>query len=314
MSPPFPGPPPGATPPTARGTAPCFTVILPTRNRLRSLQAAVAALRRQTLPPGEVELVVVEDGCTDGTPAFLEAEASAGGLRVLHTPGLGPAGARNAALAAARGELLAFTDDDCVMPPDWLERLRAALAPGGPDAVGGGVRNAAPALLSQVYQDMAGFFYEAHNREPGRARFLTTNNFACRRAAVGRAGGFDPRFHLGGSDRELVARMLDAGLRVEYRPGISVDHHHHYRLGSFLKHLFRQGQGSHLRLRVVGRGKAGVERVSPGTYVALLRYVARGHGVAGGSGRAALAMLGQAAVVAGYLAAAAGWRPRQARG
>jgi mycofactocin glycosyltransferase len=286
---------------------PRFSVILPTRDRLDSLRRTLDSLRAQDYPGERVEIVVADDGSLDDTPAFLAQQAAAGLLRAVRTGGRGPAAARNAALAVARGELLAFTDDDCVVPPDWLGRLDALLAAGGAEAVGGGADNGMRSLLSEVYQEMAAFFYETHNREPGRARFLTTNNFGCRREALTRAGRFDERFRLGGSDREMAHRMVEEGLRVEYRPELVVRHYHRFDLRTFLRHLYRQGRGSYLYHRVIGPERR--ERppgLAAGGYLALLRRVAGGHGPLGGAWRVGLAVLGQGAVAAGYLAAALG--------
>ncbi|MBI5837850.1 MAG: glycosyltransferase [Candidatus Eisenbacteria bacterium] len=303
-----PGPPESAAPRAGvrPAAAPRFSVILPTRNRKLPLLRALASLESQSLPRETYEIIVVDDGCVDGTAAALEARARAGGLSVARTPGLGPAAARNAGLALARGRILAFTDDDCEVPREWLERLADALGPGGADAVGGSARNGLPSALAGVYQDMAGHFYRVHNREPGRARFLTTNNFACRRRALDAVGGFDERFRLGGSDREMAQRMVERGLRVDYRPELTVMHFHHFRLLTFLRHLYLQGKGSHLYRRVIAR-----ERPSPAGglgvagYARMLAGVARGHGWRGGALRVGLALLGQAAVLAGFAVAAA---------
>jgi glycosyltransferase involved in cell wall biosynthesis len=287
------------------GPVPRISVILPTRDRLGSLRRTLDSLRAQDYPAAQFEILVTDDGSLDGTPEFLARQSGAGVLRTVRTGGRGPAAARNAALDLARGELLAFTDDDCVVPPDWLGRLDALLSAGGADAVGGSAENGMRSLLSEVYQEMAAFFYETHNRQPGQARFLTTNNFACRREALARAGRFDERFRLGGSDREMAHRLVEEGLRVEYRPELVVRHFHHFDARTFLRHLYRQGRGSYLYHRVIGPERR--ERpagLAAGGYLAMLRRVAGGHGLVGGGWRVGLAVLGQGAVAAGYLAAA----------
>ena len=102
---------------------PEFSVVIPTHNRLAVLQEVLAALEAQR-DVGPFEVVVVDDGSADGTPAWLEARRvrldSAYRLEVLVQPNRGPAAARNAGVRLARGERIAFLGDDTVPAPTWL--------------------------------------------------------------------------------------------------------------------------------------------------------------------------------------------------
>ncbi|MGE0735482.1 MAG: glycosyltransferase family 2 protein [Alphaproteobacteria bacterium] len=101
-------------------TRPLVSVVLPTRNRSALLQRAIASVERQTYP--HWELLIVDDGSTDGTQAFL---AALGNPRIRHfrADGVGAGAARNVALAEARGELVAYLDDDNIMMPNWLKSI-----------------------------------------------------------------------------------------------------------------------------------------------------------------------------------------------
>jgi glycosyltransferase involved in cell wall biosynthesis len=99
---------------------PRVAVIIPTHQRLSMLQEAVASVRAQTLPPEQLELIVVDDGSDDGTWAWLEAQADLQALR--HEQRRGPSAARNTGAAASRSELLAFLDSDDLFRPDKLAR------------------------------------------------------------------------------------------------------------------------------------------------------------------------------------------------
>lgn len=99
--------------------APRVSIVLPTYNRLDLLQQALASIRAQTYP--DYEIIVVDDGSTDGTRAWMEAHPN-DALVYLRQANAGVSTARNAGIQAARGELLAFLDDDDLWLPTKLER------------------------------------------------------------------------------------------------------------------------------------------------------------------------------------------------
>ena len=99
----------------------------------------MAALEK-VRPPGKTELLLVENACTDGTPAFVEsAKLPNMQCRPLHEPQKGQVRARNLGLAAARGEIIVFTDDDVRPMPGWLEQLCRRLEEDQCDALIGAV-------------------------------------------------------------------------------------------------------------------------------------------------------------------------------
>ena len=102
------------------GPPPQFSVIVPTLGREDGLRVALASLTAQSLPRDRFEILVAFDGVTP-TPASLAACALAGAVVVRLDVRRGPGAARNAAVAMARGAILAFTEDDCVADRDWLK-------------------------------------------------------------------------------------------------------------------------------------------------------------------------------------------------
>ena len=106
---------------------PRVSVVVPAFNAERTLVRALDSTLAQTIPPGDVDVIVCNDGSTDGTAALLEAYA--GRVTVIHQPNRGRAAARNACLERATGEFLAFLDADDWWKPERLEvGLRSAAA------------------------------------------------------------------------------------------------------------------------------------------------------------------------------------------
>jgi glycosyltransferase involved in cell wall biosynthesis len=170
---------------------PRISVVMPTYRRPALLSRCLDALLAQSLPGDAYEIVVVDDGRTDDTRACVaefEAIAShAGGpsIRYVQPEGTrGPAGARNRGWRAARGALIAFTDDDTVPDVDWLRLGEAAMAAPGRVAAWGRVHVPLPATLTDNARNTAGL---------ENAVFVTANAFVlCE--ALAAVGGFDERY------------------------------------------------------------------------------------------------------------------------
>lgn len=101
-------------------TQPLVSVVVPTRNRSAYLPRAIESLQRQSY--GRWEAVIVDDGSVDETPGLLASMADER-LTALRGTGAGTCAARNVALAAAKGELVAYLDDDNLMHPHWLKSV-----------------------------------------------------------------------------------------------------------------------------------------------------------------------------------------------
>jgi glycosyltransferase involved in cell wall biosynthesis len=282
---------------------PSTSVVVPTRDRLASLSATLDSLERQRAA-GPFELIVVDDGSTDGTGAFLAARAAQGAIVQVLGEGRGAAAARNAGIRRARGEIIACTDDDCEVPPDWVARLRDRLVQTGAAAVGGRVVAAAdaarPARISQAITN--GVARALNDR--GRSQFLTSNNVAYRTAALRAVGLFDEAFPgAGGEDRDLHARLQARGERLVYAADIVVTHHPRMSWGAFLRQQAAYGRGARRYYDQRDTRAGERSRMGPGQY---LRAFAAAVGEVRAEDRAALALglpLSQAAVAWGYLRA-----------
>ena len=131
-------------------------------------------------------------------------------LRVLHQTHAGPAVARNTGAAQARGDYLAFTDDDCMPLPDWLRALAVRLAATPNSAIGGKVLNAlCHNPYSTASQLLIDRLYTYYNADPANARLLISSNLALPKRQFHEIGGFDTSFPpiAGGEDRALHEQL-----------------------------------------------------------------------------------------------------------
>ena len=209
------------------------SVIVPTFNRRLSLLRCV-----ERIPPG-VEVVVVDDGSTDGTSEAVTT-LKRSGLVYVRQANAGPASTRNAGVRVAKGKFVAFTDDDCVPVGPWpwplvarLEREHHNL--GG---AGGRVLPAEDGLFSRYY---------THHRilEPPVSRaYLVTANCAFVRSILLEVGGFDTGItEAGGEDPGLSMKVRAAGYDLAYEPFAVVRHHYRESLWDFARTFYRYGKG-----------------------------------------------------------------------
>jgi GT2 family glycosyltransferase len=279
---------------------PFFSLIIPTRARPEPLARCLSALRALDYPPEHWEVIVVNDGSAAETEAVTARFSRGLNLTLVAQAHAGPARARNLGADLARGDWLAFTDDDCAPAPDWLSALAEAAARWPGALLGGCTVNALPhnpyASASQALVD---FLYDYYNSGPEGGRFVASNNCAAPAAAFRALGGFTPfPAFAGGEDRDLCDRWLARGHPLRYVPAAVVQHAHALNLRQFWNQHFNYGRGAyHFHRLRARRGQARLRVEPPAFYLRLLSRVAAGaHSPAG----PALAALTQAANAAGF--------------
>lgn len=285
-----------------------FSVVIPTYNRLSSLKRTLDSVFHQTFSPSEYEVIVVDDGSSDGTAEYLAMLADAEHIHYLRQEHRGPVAGRNTGIRAAGGTYIAFTDDDCTVPPRWLQELLDAFEKERATLVGGKVINGLKrSFFSDLCQFIISFLEHAINITPGGARFLTSNNIACRSAEIGAEGLFDERFKSDGAeDRELCERLVHLGKNVVFDPTIQVEHYHNLNLTAFLRQQYNYGKGSYLLYRTLTEHGYHPEFLSVfRIYLSMIQAGLRGRNVWRGIGMVLGVMLSQLAVLSGYYIAAA---------
>ncbi|HEY3493276.1 MAG TPA: glycosyltransferase family 2 protein [Polyangiaceae bacterium] len=214
-----------------------LSVVVPTYNRRVRLGRVLAALERQSLPAASFEVIVVDDGSTDDTSAWLAARQFPFALRSSRQENGGPARARNAGVELARAALVLFLDDDVVPEPELLaEHLKSH--EGAPEvAVIGTMESLEHYEHPWVAWEQAQLEkqYTAMGRgewEPTYRQFWTGNASLPKRHIV-EAGGFDPEYRRA-EDIELAMRMRDRGLGFRFNPRARGLHHAERSLESWM--------------------------------------------------------------------------------
>jgi glycosyltransferase involved in cell wall biosynthesis len=185
------------------------SVVIPTYRRPELLARVLDALATQDLPPDEFEVIVCDDAGSEETRAQVERWRAAHPIAITYvssaTPRRGPAAMRNAGWRTARGDVIAFTDDDTIPEPDWLRRGIHALADDAADAASG-------RIVVPLPDDPTDYERDAARLES--AGFVTANCF-CRRAVLRSIGGFDARFREAWrEDSDLFFKLIEAGFDV----------------------------------------------------------------------------------------------------
>jgi O-antigen biosynthesis protein len=213
-------------------SAPKVSIVVPAFNAAATIDDCIRSLLRLNEPVGGMEIVAVDNGSTDSTILHLEQYKSR--IRILHESIRGSSAARNRGIVEPRGEIVAFTDADCVVDPGWILILIAPLADPSIGATGG-------RILSREGCNWIERFGETmhdHRRaiEAYRRPAIIGMNFATRRSILDRVGLFDPDL-MRGQDTDLGWRIHAAGYQIKYCHDAVVRH----RNESTLRGLFFDG-------------------------------------------------------------------------
>lgn len=242
--------------PGASDASPAVSVIVPAYNEEATIRACIEALLAQDCP-GEVEVIVVDNGSTDRTR---EAVSEYPVRLVLESDAIGSYAARNKGVEAARGPILAFTDADCVPAPHWISAALACFADPDTYVVGGEIVPDAPASDVERFLVRQGALSQSRAMGHRYLPYFATANVFFRREVFERVGPFNADLKSGG-DVDLCWRAQEAGLGpLRLAEAAIVHHRHRANLPEMLRQQFKWGLGAGCLSRLHGARMGPVRR------------------------------------------------------
>jgi glycosyltransferase involved in cell wall biosynthesis len=218
---------------------PRVSIIVPVYNGERTIGACVESIFALSFPRNDVELLLIDNASSDSTSTILDAYRDR--AIILNETKRGPASARNRGLLQATGDIVAFTDADCVVHGDWLSRIIEPLRDPVVGIVGGTI------LARTPCNAVAEFGERIHDHrmaiEYYSPPYAITMNWASRRSVLEKVGPFDEEL-LRCEDCDLAYRIVGAGYRIVHEPAAVVYHRNEQSLAGLIAEGYAHGYHS----------------------------------------------------------------------
>jgi cellulose synthase/poly-beta-1,6-N-acetylglucosamine synthase-like glycosyltransferase len=227
------------------------SVIVPVRNGEQTIQPLLESLQKLDYDRNKVDVIVVDGNSEDKTREIVKKYPVK--LVVESRDGLNLA--RNVGIKCSKGEIIAFTDSDCVVPQDWVTKIVENFKDPKVSCVGGSAKALNGDFVSQYADNsivrLMPFFTKREELEQVKPFFKHPAgcNMAFRRKAAEQVGYFDEHIKFGFDEVEFADRICKAGYKMVLDPEVTVWHKHRSTLGDFMKQNFQYGKGSGLVLK-----------------------------------------------------------------
>jgi cellulose synthase/poly-beta-1,6-N-acetylglucosamine synthase-like glycosyltransferase len=234
-----------------RSLEPTVSVIVPVLNGEATISTLLESLSKLTYPKDKLDFQVVDGKSTDKTIEIVKRYP----VKLVMQNGNGLNAARNTGIKNSESEIVAFTDSDCVVPEDWVQRIVKNFEVTQVGCVGGSIKGYDGDFLSE-YADNSFMpvlrIFEKHEVLDSvklLQRYPAGCNMAFRRKALEAAGDFDESIRHAFDEDELVERVCKTGYKMALDPDCLILHKHRTSLKELLKQNFRYGRGIGFLLR-----------------------------------------------------------------
>lgn len=223
------------------------SIVVPVRNGEDTISACLKSILRMDFPAERREILVVDNGSTDSTASMLKDFP----VTHLFESTKGAAAARNRGIEESRGDILAFTDADCLVSKHWLHELVSGFVQEEVAGVDGRIVSRPGSTASQRYAALHRDFSLSHHRTGMFGPYACTANVAFTRAVFDQIGMFDTRFPTAAAeDIDFGWRFFDAELNLQHSPRAVVFHHNPASVRAFFNQQRRYGRGlAHLQAK-----------------------------------------------------------------
>lgn len=260
---------------TQSSTQPRVSIVLPCRNEAGHIEACIQSILAQEAPEGGMEVIVADGMSTDGTHEYLEEAARQHPqLRVLSNPGRIVSTGLNAAIRAARGEIIVRMDAHTTYAPDYVRECLAVMKETGADNVGGPMQTQADTFMEKAIRAVFHCTWAvggARSHQPTYEGFVDTVIYGCwNKSVFDRVGLFDEEL-VRNQDDEHNLRLARSGGRIYQSPHIRSWYH----VRGSLTALFRQYmQYGYWKVLVIQKHQtaASFRHLVPGAFVATLGF------------------------------------------